>query len=233
MPPGHSNTHQMRLRAIHSLPGTPISEAGRRIGLLGGSFNPPHEGHLHLAQQLYKRLDLDAVWWLVTPGNPLKSNDTLPSVEVRMDAVRRLVGRHPAMHVTAPEVWLDTAYTAELLDWLVTHYPKTHFVWLMGADNLIHFHHWEQWQHILSLMPVAVGERGRVATMPALNSPAAHYVAKWGGKWTGERGVFSPNSGNDVRPSLMVVSMPRHPASSTEIRKKLEKKADSGHNERV
>jgi nicotinate-nucleotide adenylyltransferase len=126
-----------------------------RIGLFGGSFNPPHEGHKLVSQQVLKRLNLDAVWWLVSPGNPLKNNKNLPSVEHRVRAARALIER-PEIKVTGFEAAHGFRYTYNSLRYLKSRLPARKLVWIMGADNLATFHHWEHWQEIASLMPMAI-----------------------------------------------------------------------------
>lgn len=136
----------------------PPHGSGLRVGLFGGSFNPIHEGHRLVAEQCLKRLALDAVWLLVTPGNPLKDNGGLPSLESRVRAARELTA-NPRIHVTGLEAVHDFRYTIDTLEWLVAACPDTRFVWIMGADNLAQFHRWERWQDIARLMPIAVYAR--------------------------------------------------------------------------
>ncbi len=127
---------------------------GQTIGLLGGSFDPPHRGHLHITQEAMKRFRLDQVWWLVSPGNPLKAEGPAPLAR-RMAAARALVD-HPRIHVSDFEARAGTRYTAETLRALRRRYPATRFVWLMGADNLAQFHLWQDWQWIIETVPVGV-----------------------------------------------------------------------------
>lgn len=161
------------------LPGlfVPVPEAwpGARIGVMGGSFNPPHEGHVIVARTALRRLRLDRLWWLVTPGNPLKANDGLPPVEDRMAAARRLAS-DPRMVVTSFEAELGTPFTAATIGFLVRRNPHAHFVWVMGADNLAGFHRWQQWRRIAETVPMAIVDRPgwRFA---ALASPAARALA--------------------------------------------------------
>jgi nicotinate-nucleotide adenylyltransferase len=134
------------------------SRARRRIGLLGGSFNPAHRGHLHISLEALKRLKLDEVWWLVAPQNPLKPVKGMASFETRLASARALV-RHPRIAVTDLEARLGTRYTADTLTELRRRFPNTHFVWLMGADNLAQIRHWERWQDVFRLAAVAVFDR--------------------------------------------------------------------------
>jgi nicotinate-nucleotide adenylyltransferase len=124
------------------------------VGLLGGSFDPPHAGHAHITREALKRFGLDAVWWLVSPGNPLKARGPAP-LERRLE-VARSVMRHPRVTVTALEAQLGTRYTAETLEALFARYPGVRFVWLMGADNLAGFHRWDRWEWIMEHVPIGV-----------------------------------------------------------------------------
>lgn len=136
----------------------PLAFAGQRVGLLGGSFNPPHAGHLHISRLALKRLGLQRVWWIVSPGNPLKSHQELRPLAERMAAARTLA-RDPRIVVTAFEADLPTPYTAATLGFLKRRLPATCFVWLMGADSLPAFHRWRQWREIFSSVPIAVLDR--------------------------------------------------------------------------
>ncbi|HTW34236.1 MAG TPA: nicotinate-nucleotide adenylyltransferase [Rhizomicrobium sp.] len=127
---------------------------GLSIGLLGGSFNPPHEGHLHISDMALKRLGLDYVWWLVAPQNPLKSARAAP-LDKRIALATKLVDERRVI-VTDVERTLGTYYTVDTLEALVRRFPQVRFVWLMGSDNLASFHLWKDWPRIVELMPVAV-----------------------------------------------------------------------------
>ncbi|EAR49483.1 nicotinic acid mononucleotide adenyltransferase [Oceanicola granulosus HTCC2516] len=143
------------------MPDFPPARAGQRIGLLGGSFDPPHAGHVQITRAALVRFGLDRVWWLVTPGNPLKPAGPAP-LERRLAAARAVM-RHPAVTVSGLEAQLGTRYTAETIPALRAHYPGVRFTWLMGADNLAQFHLWQDWEAILAAVPVGVlarpGER--------------------------------------------------------------------------
>ncbi|WP_127090205.1 nicotinate-nucleotide adenylyltransferase [Aquabacter cavernae] len=131
---------------------------GLRIGLYGGSFNPAHATHRAVSLLALKRLGLDRVWWLVTPGNPLKDNRGLPPLAERVAFARRLAN-HPRIDVTGIEAVLGTRYTYETVERLVSQAPGVHFVWLMGADNLAHFHRWQRWRALAQTVPIAVVDR--------------------------------------------------------------------------
>ena len=150
---------------------------GQRIGLLGGSFNPPHEGHLLISLYALKRLRLDRVWWIVTPGNPLKDNESLPSLEVRIVEARALA-RDPRIAVTGFEAEIGARYTADTVAFLRRRAPEVHFVWLMGADNLRQFHLWRRWRRLAERVPIAVVDRPG-STLRAVAAPAAGYLSKF------------------------------------------------------
>ncbi|MEL6947865.1 MAG: nicotinate-nucleotide adenylyltransferase [Pseudomonadota bacterium] len=136
----------------------PHCEPGQRIGLFGGSFNPPHEGHLLVSELGLSRLKLDQIWWLVTPGNPLKDHSNLAPLARRLEACEALA-RHPAMKVTAVEAVLNSRYTADTLAKIASRFQANDFVWLMGADNLGQFHLWERWREIAGTFPIGVIDR--------------------------------------------------------------------------
>ena len=137
---------------------TPLVYPGQRIGIMGGTFNPPHDGHRIVAETAVKRLGLDQLWWVVTPGNPLKANGALPSQTERMAACRKFA-RGPKMKITGFEADLGTPYTAATLAFLKVRHPGVHFVWVMGADNLASFDRWQHWRQITRMMPIAVVDR--------------------------------------------------------------------------
>ncbi len=153
---------------------TPLVLPGQRVGIMGGSFNPPHEGHTIVAETAIKRLGLDQLWWLVTPGNPLKSNGALPTQAERMAACHAFA-RGPKMKITGFEAELGTPYTAATLAFLKLRRPDIHFVWVMGADNLAGFNRWQHWQRIAATYPIAVVDRPGWR-LKALASEAAHLL---------------------------------------------------------
>jgi nicotinate-nucleotide adenylyltransferase len=142
-----------------------------RVGLMGGSFNPPHEGHRLVAMLALRRLALDRVWLLVTPGNPLKAHHGLASLEARIAATRETAS-HPRIDVTGIEAALGSDLTVDTISALTSRLPQLRFVWIMGGDNLASFHHWHRWRRIADLVPMAVIDRPG-STHPALRSPAA------------------------------------------------------------
>jgi nicotinate-nucleotide adenylyltransferase len=131
---------------------------GMRIGLYGGSFNPPHAGHRHVSLMALKRLGLDRIWWVVTPGNPLKDPGELASTALRVAEARKIAS-HPRIDVTTFEETIGARYTVDTLAYLKRRHPGVRFVWIMGADNLASFHRWRGWRSIARMMPIAVIDR--------------------------------------------------------------------------
>ena len=146
-----------------------------RVGLFGGSCNPAHDGHAHVAETALSRLQLDKVVWLVSPQNPLKSRQEMASLEDRM-ASARLMAKGPAMEVSDFESRAGTAWTVDTLRALKARYPGVHFVWLMGSDNLASFHRWRGWTDIMRMMPVAVVARPG-SMLESRSAPAARRFA--------------------------------------------------------
>jgi len=136
----------------------PLAGEGQRVGLFGGSFNPPHDGHVHVSEQALRRLNLDWVWWLVTPGNPLKDQSQLAPLETRLRACENITP-DPRMKITGFEALRPSRYTVDALNYIVTRNPHLSFVWIMGADNLAQFHRWDRWREIAAMMPIAVIDR--------------------------------------------------------------------------
>ena len=191
--------------------GFPQARAGQSIGLLGGSFDPAHEGHAHITRAALVRFGLDRVWWLVSPGNPLKSHGPAPLSD-RMDAARQVM-QHPKVTVTDIEARLGTRYTAETLAFLRGAYPGVRFVWLMGADNLAQFHRWQDWQDIIETTPLGIlarpGQR-----ISARMSPAARVYRDWR-----LPGRASRLLGQAQAPAWCFINLPMTDASSTAIRR--------------
>jgi nicotinate-nucleotide adenylyltransferase len=187
---------------------------GQRIGLYGGTFNPPHEGHRQIALIALHRLQLDAIWWLVTPGNPLKATEGLVAQAERMDAAARLAA-HPRMAVSGVEAKLNTRYTADLATRLTRRVETVRFVWIMGSDNLADFHRWDRWQDIAGHFPIAVINRPGTLTAP-MNAPAARTLARFRARESAaNRLAFMPP------PAWIYLTGPRTSASSTGIRNAL------------
>jgi nicotinate-nucleotide adenylyltransferase len=191
----------------------PPACAAVRIGLLGGSFNPAHEGHLHISEFALKRLRLDRVWWLVTPANPLKERRELAPLADRLAGACHLA-RHPRIEVTAFEAARPDAYTINTVRFLTARYPATRFVWLMGADALAGFHLWRDWRGIAARVPLAVFDRPGYR-YAACASRAAHALAR-------DRLDESDAGGlADLLPPIWAfLTLPLSPVSSTELRRR-------------
>jgi nicotinate-nucleotide adenylyltransferase len=185
--------------------------ADRTVGLLGGSFNPAHEGHLHISLQAIKSLGLDAVWWMVSPQNPLKSARDMAPLSKRLDYARG-VAQHPKIHVTDIERQLGTQYTLDTIRALQQRFPRTTFIWLMGADNLANCHHWKNWQEIFKALPVCVLDRpprhGSLRAVPAMERFRQYKIPQ-------EQAFRLKGMG---APAWVMVRMPLNALSATAIR---------------
>jgi nicotinate-nucleotide adenylyltransferase len=148
-----------------------------RIGLLGGSFNPPHLAHRAISLFALKRLKLDRVWWMVTPGNPLKDANGLRDLNQRAEAARQ-IANDPRIDVSCLESVIGTRYTIDTITYLRRRLSGLRFVWIMGADNLAQFHRWQNWQRIAAEVPVAVIDRPP-QSFRALAAPAAQALAQY------------------------------------------------------
>ena len=198
-------------RAAHRwiAPPGPVAR-GLKIGLLGGSFNPAHAGHLHISETARKRLGLDYVWWLVAPQNPLKPVAGMEALAHRVAFAQALAARYPRIVVMDIEHALGTRYTIDTLTKLKRRFGDVHFVWLMGSDNLDRFHCWKRWHDIVASVPVAV------VTRPGSVMAALH--AKPFLRFCRAR-VFPLNQLAFAKPpALALIDGPRNPQSATEIR---------------
>jgi nicotinate-nucleotide adenylyltransferase len=155
----------------------PPHARGLRIGLFGGTFDPPHAAHRAACLLAMHRLDLDRIWWMVTPGNPLKDTRGLASLEKRIAAARALAN-HPRIVVTGVEAQMRTRYTYDTVRSLIARCPGVHFVWIMGADNLRSFHRWQKWRAIANLIPIAVVDRVG-PSLYATGGTAAHALGRF------------------------------------------------------
>ncbi|CCE97694.1 nicotinate-nucleotide adenylyltransferase [Sinorhizobium fredii HH103] len=149
----------------------PHVEGGMAVGLFGGSFNPPHAGHVLVAETALRKLGLDQLWWMVTPGNPLKDHNNLAPLAERI-AMSEKIARNPRIKVTAFEEALGQSYTARTLEFVRRRNRGVRFVWVMGADNLRSFHRWQNWRRIVGTFPIAVIDRPG-ATLAYLSSRMA------------------------------------------------------------
>lgn len=190
--------------------GLPKARPGQVIGLLGGSFDPAHEGHVQITKAALRRFGLDRVWWLVSPANPLKEKGPAP-LSRRIEIARKKMV-HPRVEVTDIEARLGTRYTAQTLARLHDLYPGVRFVWLMGADNLAQFHLWQDWQAIMDSVPVGVlarpGDRISARMSVAARVYRAHRLS----------GRASALLGRSDAPVWSFVNIPMTQMSSTTIR---------------
>ncbi|MEJ0092139.1 MAG: nicotinate-nucleotide adenylyltransferase [Methylocella sp.] len=155
----------------------PPHKAGLRVGLFGGSFNPPHMGHREASLLALRRLRLDCVWWLVSPGNPLKDKRELAPLSARIAAAQK-IANHPSIKVTGLETTIGATYTFETIAYLKQRCPGVRFVWVMGADNLPGFHRWKRWRDIIDLVPIAIIDRPG-STLKAPFARAAHVLGRY------------------------------------------------------
>ncbi len=190
--------------------------SARRVGLLGGSFNPAHGGHRRISLFAIDALDLDEVWWLVSPGNPLKPAAGMAPLHNRVAAAVRHA-RRARIRVTAIEREFGTRYTADTLRAIMRRYPKVEFVWLMGSDNLAQFHRWRDWRGIARAMPIAViGRPGYDAA--AVASPATAWLRRHRVSAASIKNGLKPGGGWSA-PALALLRFDPDPRSATAIRR--------------
>ena len=187
----------------------------KTVGLYGGSFNPAHGGHVHVASQALKRLKLDSVWLIVSPGNPLKDKSDMAKRKKRKKSLKALVRNQPKMLVSDIEKKLGTRNTFDTLTLLTKAMPKTRFIWIMGADNLATFHHWYQWQSITNIVPIAIFDRPGYS-IKGLNSRFAKIMGRYR---VSHRQLLRFKA-----PAWTFLAIPRHAGSATEIRDQKGKK---------
>ncbi len=194
-------------------PADPINAWGdrrrRRVGLLGGSFNPAHPGHLHAALAALAHLGLDEVWFLVSPQNPLKDKRGMAPFAQRLRKAHELGRHHPRVIATGIEAKLGTRYTCDTVLELKRRFPKTQFVWLMGADNLFQISHWKRWDAVFHMLPVAIVDRPSYSRA-VLAAKAARRFVKYRRP---HRALLSRSL-----PAWTFLHIRHHPASATEIR---------------
>ena len=193
-----------------------------RIGLFGGTFDPPHEAHVSASLLALKRLELDRVWWLVTPGNPLKSTSGLAPLAERIAAADALT-HDPRIAVTAFEAELGSRYTYQTVAYLRARCPGVRFVWIMGADNLRNFHRWQKWHAIARLVPIAVVDR---------LGPSLYSIGSVAGQALGRARIPESDAVSlaDRRPPAWVfLHGLKSPLSSTALRAKRGRTQGDGH----
>jgi nicotinate-nucleotide adenylyltransferase len=182
---------------------------GMRIGILGGSFNPPHRGHIYASELALRQLAVDSVWWLVSPQNPLKPLRGMANFLERIGAAKRFV-HHRRILVSDIEAQFGTRFTVDTLRALTRRFPQAHFVWIMGSDNLVQFPRWRSWQRIFALAPIAVVARPG-STASARKSLAARRFAFAYRKPSRRFAEMLP-------PAWTILEGPRDAASATAIR---------------
>lgn len=185
---------------------------GPVTGLLGGSFNPAHAGHRRISLFAMAALGLEEVWWMVSPGNPLKPRAAMAPLPARVRSARAMSRRAP-IRVTAIERELGTRYTIDTLRALKRRYPHRRFVWLMGSDNLAQFHRWKNWRQIAREMPIAVIARPGYDAK-AIASPAMAWLRDYRLSAAGFR-----NRGEWSAPALIELRFDPDPRSATQIRR--------------
>lgn len=190
---------------------------GLSIGLLGGSFNPPHQGHLAISVYAMKALNLDRVWWLVSPQNPVKAAHDMAPLETRLRKAQEMLKGQPRMLATGIERELGTVYTAHTLKKLKKRFPRARFVWLMGADNMRQIPRWRQWTAIFGQVPVAVLRRPGYVVGLNLGKAANRYASSSLPARAGHKLAKMPP------PCWTVLNNPLSPESSTEIRRNAQK----------
>jgi nicotinate-nucleotide adenylyltransferase len=195
----------------------PHAEKGMAVGLFGGSFNPPHGGHALVAEIAIRRLKLDQLWWMVTPGNPLKDKRELAPLAERLELSEH-VASDPRIKVTALEAAFDVRYTADTLALIRKANPGVHFVWVMGADNLASFHRWQRWREIAQNFPIAVIDRPG-STLAYLSSRMAQTFSD---SRLDEH--YAPLLARRTPPAWTFIHGPRSSLSSTALRKQKLKK---------
>lgn len=199
---------------------------GRPTGLLGGSFNPAHRGHRAISLFALDALVLDEVWWLVSPGNPLKSRRAMAPLSARLRSALAMARRAP-IRPTAVESLLGTRYTVETISKLKARYPSRQFIWIMGADNLAQFHRWKDWRRLARMIPIAVvarpGYDGKVRAAPAM---------AWLGRFV-RRSDQSRKWTDWSSPALVRLRFRPDPSSATAIRAKDPNWHDEHHGRRI
>ncbi len=189
----------------------PPHAPGLRVGLFGGSFNPAHQGHRAASLLALRRLRLDCIWWLVSPGNPLKDKRELAPLPARIEAAREIAA-HPRIKISGIETAIGMTYSFETVAYLKRRCPGVHFVWIMGADNLAGFHRWRRWRDLINLAPIAIIDRPG-STLKSMSTRAAQVLAPY---------RLDENAAAHLAtappPAFVFLHGPRSTQSSTELR---------------
>ena len=190
-----------------------------KIGLVGGSFNPAHAGHVHMSRTAYHKLGLDQIWWLVSPQNPLKCSTNMANLPDRLAAARDITAATPFIHVIAPEVRLPSNFTYETLKYFNKTMPLARLVWIMGADNLVQFRRWKRYQDIIDLLPIAVIDRPGYSYQ-AISAGRHLYSRRYTASQLRRRLVKTRQD----MPGWCFIAGSRHHASATDIRNSREER---------
>ena len=182
-----------------------------RIGLLGGSFNPAHQGHRHVSLEMLRRLGLDEIWWLISPQNPLKTQKAMAPLAARV-ASAKAAARHPRIKPSAIEVDLGTLYAVDTIAALKRRFPQHDFIWIMGADNLLQFSRWKRWRDIARQVPIAVAARP-LYTAGARLAPAMTWLRRFH-----RREANAKHWSEWELPAIVILKIPLDPTSATAIR---------------
>lgn len=182
---------------------------GNKIGLLGGSFNPAHAGHVYISEKALELLGLDEIWWLVSPQNPLKPEKGMAEFQVRFARAKEVAATNPKIIVSDFETTAGTSYTFDTLTKLKKSYPQDKFIWLMGADNLLQFPKWYKWQEIIAMVPIAVFNRGDDKEAALLGEVATKFA---------DYKVSFIELVDSHAPAWTFLDIKTHPASATKIR---------------
>lgn len=190
-----------------------IASKHQKIGLLGGAFHPAHQGHLYISQEAIKHLGLDAVWWLIAADHPQKPS--LAPLTARLSQAKSLLRHTSRIYPTDLEYQLGTSYTVDTIHALKKHFPNTHFIWIMGMDNLATFASWHRWRAIFSQIPLVIFNRGKDYYKALAALPATAYKHS---RVCGQNLRLLPTA---PPPAWGIVTIRKHPASSSEIRNSL------------
>lgn len=182
---------------------------GNKIGLLGGSFNPAHAGHVYISEQALELLGLDEIWWLVSPQNPLKPLEGMAEFQERFAKAKEISANNQKIIVSDFEKIAGTNYTFDTLVALKKSYPKNKFIWLIGADNLLQFPKWYKWQEIIAMVPIAIFNRGKDKEAALLGEVATQFA---------DYKVTAEELSDSTAPVWTFLDIKTHPASATEIR---------------
>lgn len=184
--------------------------SSKKIGLLGGSFNPAHEGHLYISEHALDLLGLDEIWWLVSPQNPLKSTKDMATFERRFESAVKVIGMNHRIKASDLEKKINSVYTCETIEQIQKLYPEHHFVWLMGADNMMQFPQWKNWKKIIEMIPIAIFARNQNKPMES------QFVIEYNDC------QLTPTQACDIAmknaPAWVFLNIQEHPQSSTALR---------------